>query len=362
MSKLFLSIGHFPKPANLDSDSRVRSANPKKLQEILKVLKTWDSLIGIHEKDGGGDWEDFWEMAFRLHAGVYSGADEVYLSVNDGDGIKLEFSANADVSKSLNNQEIVSLENLKERINEFNLYGPLSRFSTLKLLENKQEILADNYCKLESFKKFARREIHVCGFGEPEEGEPPLKLEFREAIELLKQKGLTGAVVKPTRFKTMPLLRIENFEEETLKNTEHEIYDHRMSVAGLNDTLIVQERVSMTHEYRLFVVNGQLVSGAGCIERFTPLDNEGSDFDSRTEKHRGDGIVVASPQLVARYKEFGQLAANEFLLENLKTYVLDVAINQATDECLVIELNGLLNSGLYASNPDAVAKALVEIS
>lgn len=129
---------------------------------------------------------------------------------------------------------------------------------------------------------------------------------------------------------------------------------------GAVDALLAQDQLPLEYEYRLFVVDGRVVSGAGCVEEFTPLDQTPGPFDSRMRRERGhfqDGPsdVENRPDLTARLVRFGRQVA----AEHGGTVVIDVAFDASTDQPIVIELNGMSNSGLYASSPWAVTQALI---
>ena len=130
---------------------------------------------------------------------------------------------------------------------------------------------------------------------------------------------------------------------------------------------LVQQWVPMTYEYRFFVVDGKLVSGAGCVEEFTPFNHAGVfPFDPQMRERRGNGIaahgntpVEVREDLVQRYTEFATEVA-DVLPAHMNTIVFDVALNADTGEPLVVEFNTLPNSGLYASDVYAVYCALVQ--
>lgn len=154
---------------------------------------------------------------------------------------------------------------------------------------------------------------------------------------------------------------------EDVDRALHESVDgwELVRLAGRRDSILVQDWIEMTCEYRLFIVDGELISGAGCIEEFTPYSRERADvqFDTRVRDYRGHGIVAdensrvrADPELVARYREVGEQLAREYG----GTIVIDVALDRGADRVVMVELNTLPNSGLYASDPDAVYLALAE--
>ena len=130
------------------------------------------------------------------------------------------------------------------------------------------------------------------------------------------------------------------------------------------DAYLAQDFVMMEHEYRFFIVDGMVVSGAGCIEEFTPFDRDPAEgpFSAILRRRRGNSLIpaideplVVGAPLVRRYIEFIEPIA----AANGGTVVMDVATAAATGEPLVIELNTLPNCGLYASDVDAVYLALI---
>lgn len=137
-------------------------------------------------------------------------------------------------------------------------------------------------------------------------------------------------------------------------------------IAGRRGTLLIQDWIEMTYEYRLFVVDGVVVTSAGCLEECTPYSREHADvrFDARMRRHRGnniDGRRPSAPEFdshkMARFLAVGdKLAA-----QHGGTVVIDVALN-ADGDVIVLELNTLPNAGLYASNPDVLHRALATAS
>lgn len=135
---------------------------------------------------------------------------------------------------------------------------------------------------------------------------------------------------------------------------------------GLSGAVLAQDALELEYEYRLFVVDGIVISGAGCVEEFTPLDRDlfAEPFDTRVRRVRGhlhQGApteVEDRPELVDALVDFGRDLARQ----HGGTVVIDVAIDRLTNRPVVIELNDLPNSGLYASDPWLVATALINAS
>lgn len=147
-----------------------------------------------------------------------------------------------------------------------------------------------------------------------------------------------------------------------------EVFDRLDWVAvrleGGHDALLGQDMIDMRFEYRCFVVDGSVVSSAGCVEEHTPFDADprsalGAPFQTVLREHRGhltddENPAVDQPELAAHLLAFGRRVARE----HGGTVVIDVAIDFTTGQPVVVELNELPNSGLYASDPWLVATAL----
>lgn len=125
--------------------------------------------------------------------------------------------------------------------------------------------------------------------------------------------------------------------------------------------LLVQGRIRPTYEYRMFVVDGRPVTGAGCIEAFTPAEND-EVFDPQVERIRSDGVVITDHGLRDRYLAFAEAFAHEFGDEHGQglDYSLDLCVDAATNEIRVIEINPPLNLGRYASDVGAWLRAVVD--
>lgn len=212
------------------------------------------------------------------------------------------------------------------------------------------------------------RWVSLAGYSsEPDEFEPE-----HDLVQLILSRartGVTRVVVKFAARKT-GVFTIELWETMTAQDVttllmtagDEHVGWQIIRLDGIRDQFLVQDWIDMTYEYRLFIVDGQVISGAGCIEEFTPYDRISPDscFDTRVRKHRGHGIVAdkdseitRDPVLVGEYLDFGDAVA----AAHGGTVGIDVATNAATGEVVIVELNTLPNSGLYASNPDAVYRA-----
>lgn len=194
------------------------------------------------------------------------------------------------------------------------------------------------------------------------DGEPETDV-IRWLASRHRDHGVTHGIVKATSFKG-GIWSVElDSDPEVIKDRLLDVMDWTyVRLAELEGSVIAQDKVVLEWEYRLFVVDGKVVSGAGCVEEFTPLDRVSDGFDTRVRRDRGHmggqpSTVEARPEIVAELVAFGEdLAAGHG-----GTLVIDVAVSRdqhSQPVPVVIELNPLPNAGLYASDPWAVARAL----
>lgn len=126
---------------------------------------------------------------------------------------------------------------------------------------------------------------------------------------------------------------------------------------GEPDAVLVQQKVRMRYEYRVQVIGGEPVCGAGCVEQHTPADNTGEPYDPRMEGTRNDGRVESHPDIARLYEAFAHEAAHAIRGEVEGPYVMDLYLDDA-GQPHVIELNPQSNSGLYALDMDALLTAI----
>ena len=137
-----------------------------------------------------------------------------------------------------------------------------------------------------------------------------------------------------------------------------------VSHEGARKALLIQEAYRPIREYRMIIVGDKPVSGAGCIEAFTPCDSMGLRFDERMEEVRNSDTVISDPATTARYIDFATNFAKEWAQAhgNSSAYSLDLSINAETGDVTPIELNPMMNLGLYANHPDFMIEALLTSS
>lgn len=177
-----------------------------------------------------------------------------------------------------------------------------------------------------------------------------------QAVRTIASHGC-GVVVKYVlREKTLPVARLT--PEEALSFDAGMWFEWEdVRFEDEPDGVLVQELTDMRREYRVFVIGGQPVCGAGCIERCTPADNEAT-FDPKMEDRRNDGQAVSRPGTVETYRRFAveaaRLIADEGYIRG--PYVMDLATIDGMP--CIIELNRMNNAGLYALDMDALLTAV----
>lgn len=134
-----------------------------------------------------------------------------------------------------------------------------------------------------------------------------------------------------------------------------------MSREGERGCVYVQGAFRPTREYRVIVVGDRVACGAGCIEAFTPGESEGAFFDDRMEIVRNDGQIIRDRDTADRYLAFAVEYAAAWAAEHGADcgYSLDLAIDDETGAVVPIEMNPLLNLGLYANDADRIVDAML---
>jgi hypothetical protein len=217
---------------------------------------------------------------------------------------------------------------------------------------------ADNYGILASFQRNAGRYLEIGGFCSEDEHD------FERIFERMYSRGIRHAILKRRHHK-YPLMDVDLEVWKSEGSVISAINDSDASWSLINDegsptAYLVQERVTMRYEYRTFIVGGRPVTGAGCIEEFTPLDNSGEAFDDTVREFRQEHSAPERlPEVRDALLEFTTRVSAEIALEapQIDGYTLDTALDQNGNP-LIIELNGHTNAGFYASQPQMITDAL----
>lgn len=327
------------------------------LQQML------DLNLSIVEKEGA-DFEDFTEEAYRLDAALQGfGPENVWITgATPFSDITNEQMFNA-VSGEVTDRPSDTLPGYI-----FDYYG--MQRSTRSHLGSPlpQEMAADQYMYSSTFNKFAGRKIEIAGYYSK-------RNDIFEVIKRMYDGGVRKFFVKLCQTKAGIFRFSFGLDDETngeltlatiREIVDAEVSDHVMHRLESNNVFMVQEDVDMTYEYRMFMVESKAVTGAGCIEEFTPLDNLGNDFDARMRKHRNeDEPLKEALAYLEIYRSLAQDVALSYAQEipEFRNYVLDFALVSDAEhgfKPVLIEVNGLLNCGLYATRPIAVTTALAQ--
>lgn len=198
------------------------------------------------------------------------------------------------------------------------------------------EHLKCDYWRWDVFLETCRRQFCLCTYEEA----------CREVARLHSMGQ--GAFVKATDDK---LLAIHIADGQTLQES---LGDMAYSFLDRPACLMVQSRAKIEYEYRLLIIDGEIVTGAGQIPQHTPLDNE-TAFDPKVQPRIGHSAVERRPELVHAYLEFAKGVIPRLAQQSLS---LDLAI--INDEIGIVECNAMLPGriGLFASDVSAFARAV----
>lgn len=231
---------------------------------------------------------------------------------------------------------------------------------------------AARYAQTSTFRRYAGRRVIVCDMpGEPAPRDAEASAEEMSLVDALTLfEGRSPVVKQVLPIKAMPLRFLGKLRKGEAAVAAHSVFaDDPYHVAlyeGEPCALLVQDEVPMYYETRYFIVNGVPVSGAGCVEAHTPLDRDHSLVRGVThcvfEKTRNDGRTVAVPEVGERLEAFVRRVSTDLLTEkpDLTHVVIDVAIGRG-GEPIVLEMNPYQNSRLYANDPGAVFRPVLEL-
>lgn len=322
--------------------------------EVQRQVLDDTAHLGLFpEESPHGDFEDFWEDAFRASAAVRACMDT---------GVPLRLAAEGEVPDTAVRLGPVSVaEEGAHAVDTLLIPDALREYGYRLMTRAWVDMSADTVRGVhDPSAEFESRGVALADNECPED--------FYGALLWMWHRGVPEVVVKSAHRKT-GVSRIRTAPDlETLRSRTSADYllcwtttPDAAPMAGF----LIQEWVPMTYEYRFFIVDGRTVTGAGCVEEFTPLNRLGDTFDPQMRAHRGNGIasvtdsrVEECPVLAQRYLDFIAPIASE-LPEGMNTVVVDVALDARTDTPLIVEFNTLPNSGLYASDVHAVYRALV---
>jgi hypothetical protein len=332
---------------------------PEQLQHenaalLNQYLNSWSRTFGELNHREDGDFEHFVENMARFDA-----ASRAFGYQNT----TIRHLAGQHLSSlcEFNGAPILPAEEAALPVPDF-VFGPVASWGSSHGAE-RQNDPADQYWEIPAFEALSGRRWALAGFHPDDQNEP----ELLGVLQGMFDDGVRNFVVKGTAAKTLLMKFTLTVRPTSLygrdKEIPAEITDAVMHLEGRSSVFLVQEHIPMVDEYRFFMAGNQPASGAGCIEHFTPLDSRGTAFDGRVEGKRNSGNVRMDRDVTDRLRDFAAdagAALHEQAPELGAAWVMDLAINQATDEVVLIELNPARNAGLYASCPSAWMGAVRE--
>lgn len=325
-----------------------RSA-PKRVLPDHEAFSTWEKYIGPIVASFG-DYEYFVEEAFRLHGAVTAfGEENVWLADYAG-----EFQ---DTARNLATGERLSTEALlKDGARQYGARPGVAHGGAIF------HSIVDDYGSFGSFRKNAGREISFGGFDTQGDDE------INAILTRMHRNGVQAAMLK-RRWRKNPLIHVDLSEwhdgASVLDFVDEDSKWALINDSELAEAYLVQEFIPMRYEYRTFIIGQKPVTGAGCFDDFSPLDNDGDAFDSRVREYRfadTPGPLVSRPDIVELLTGFAGRVAKELTAEMpyLDRYVIDTALDGNGDP-VVIELNAESNAGFYACQPWLITQALSKL-
>lgn len=296
----------------------------------------------------GADFEDFWEDAARAHAAYQAVGDELFVA-----------SHVRSMARRVGDGAVAGPTDhwLSEGVNVIRL-GPVTN---AELGSHHPQMLKG---ELELLREYGGRTVEIVGLDstKDEDGVTAF-LSHTPAAVFKRLDAKQSPLAVDARTAHTPHERRERYEE-ALEQAGY--YWDAVHLDGRGRAYLAQGRVRMGFEYRLFVVDGEIVTGAGCVEEYTPLHApEFGRFDDRVRERRGylgeaaTPEVVHKPAIVSDLIEFGSRICQNPLMRG-RDLVLDVALNLERGTPVLVECNELSNAGLYASDIVAVYRSICE--
>lgn len=323
-------------------------------ETLIDFVKT--EIPFANELEDDGDYEEFYENYMRLY----------YVALNyPRENIVIRrghIYINFDTKQTLTEEETTALYKEPHFI-----YG-MQR----EIEKDIEELKVSYYGDSPSYIKYANRHVKQVGFPEEYESEEePLADKENGLIYIkeLRNKGIHKFVIKDVRPKhglyIIDLTNVPNTDEgfiEYIKTYFEENYDDwgMFNLMNNRPSQLVQEFKQMKNEYRFFVINGELVSGAGCIEEHTPLANT-KQFNTLVEEYRSKSEITDNPVLIERYLKLATeiVALTTETEPTVKSYSLDMCLYE-DDTIGMIERNEYHNSGFYAQDINSIVKAVIK--
>lgn len=324
------------------------SADPR----IEPLKASWMRAFPDAEPNATIDFEDWVENAVRLHTALKLAPKRVAL-VDEAhqahylDGTPVPVCRDSLYLGAWHRQDIAAQDQ-----------GVFAKYAYPDAFRGESD-LALNYVHSQTFQARAGRELYLCGVCD--EQAKPVPLDLYDCLAEMYRKGHREVIIKVNRAKYA--IRRFKLEADTRKGAQASLLAQddgfcwsTVHLAGDPHAFIVQAVIPMNYEYRVIVVKHGAVAGAGCVEAFTPLDNEAL-WDPKMELQRSQTPVTAQHELAHQYMMFARNFTQAYQAERPGNgnYTLDLAVSDG--RIVVVELNPLQNYGLYAMDYEAILAA-----
>lgn len=250
---------------------------------------------------------------------------------------------------------------------------PLALGSAQLAWPPRNDTLANHYGELAAFHAAAGRKLALADMpGDSDLGcarTLQSHIESRPLGEALGDFAGRRCIVKQVfPGKSLPLIDLDISVTDDAPAREarflREVGFHFARFEGDRAALLVQDHIHMTHETRFFVIDGQIVCGAACIESHTPLENDDNSLLRPIfETKRNSSELVTDPEAATLLMHAARTMASAMIDEcpALRHFVIDLALDENRHP-LAVELNPIGNSGLYGISAKRLLDAILALS
>lgn len=322
----------------------LRDISPQAGVEVNRLVSLARSL-GVKQCEGA-DREDFVEHTMRVSAALdVLGRDRLWLEIAGGTMRRIGRDGMAPLDLSLPRIGAMFSQSHCRFGNVGGMYGTIGGDS----FQIPSACGAETYFDSETFAAENRRGAIVSDGSEES---------LMEAVRDAAARSEDRSVWMKSRASKASIMRVsvpesDDFEFSSLRDVNDpwvSPLDLLLAHEGQPRSVLVAPHVEILSEYRVFLVAGTPITGAGNIEQFTPLDRDpGTIFDPKVEGLRGDGHISRRPDLMDAYVRRATEIGARLEAEGRGTCALDLALIDG--RIGIVELNALGNAGLYASDP-----------
>lgn len=335
---------------------------------LAEIIASWREVMP-QSQPAGHDFEDWVENAVQLHhalQAVKARSHELSLFIDQGSGVKPELITHV----AMDGQAPKKVFDTEQPFVMLGMEAgdwDLVRSSEMVVAPSRSDQLAaEAYASNAGFWKHAGRQMILATYND-HESDVPADVDLMEVIKHRRDAGQNSVIVKVNEGKAgIARVNIAGRSDTELHDDLMEIFDWTLiRMGGIEGGFLVQDDVVMEHEYRVFVVDGQPVSGAGCLFEHTPLNNLQNGFDLQTRRIRPNGEsepepITNCPGVIERYRQALPQIIEDLMRGDarLQDFVVDLCL--IDDEVRVVEVNPSRNAGLYALDVGALINARID--